>query len=74
MIVDPDWKDAELDEGKIIEGTLEIFRKFFEGRNKKIKSIFKKFRRNIDKIHQFSGSTGKYAKLCSTTGSVDTSV
>ncbi|MGO9119551.1 MAG: hypothetical protein ACLQPD_18320 [Desulfomonilaceae bacterium] len=63
MIVDPDWKDAELDEGKIIEGTLEIFRKFFEGRNKKIKSIFKKFRRNIDKIHQFSGSTGNYRTL-----------
>ena len=63
MIVDPDWKDGELDEGKIIEDTLEMFRKFFENRDDKIKPVFRKVRKNVHNIHQFSSSTGNYRNL-----------
>jgi hypothetical protein len=63
MIVDPDWEDGELEEDKIVQETLEMFRKFFEKRDNKIKPIFKKLLRNIHKIHQFSSSTGNYRNL-----------
>jgi hypothetical protein len=63
MIVDPGWKDSQLDEDRIVEDTLEEFLKFFENRDKKIKPIFKRLRRGIHKIHQFSSSTGNYRNL-----------
>jgi hypothetical protein len=63
MIIDPDCQDDELDEAKIVEATLQMFREFFEDRDNKFRPLFKKLRRDIDRIHQFSSSTGNYRSL-----------